>query len=123
MYAHYGCADAIKSTDSLILRPIVDHIRAMVILGELNLMHNFVVVKSLVSPVILGIIITESVDSLCRDGADTPIVHVHCKFFLTREYSCFKPFSACEFLFFFLILLLLLLTRFLSNDFTRNWLK
>ena len=29
--------------------------------------------------------IRESVDSLCRDGADTPIVCVHRKAFLTRE--------------------------------------
>ena len=41
-------------------------------------------------------IIRESVDSLCRDGADTPIVRVHWKAFLTREYSRFKPFSARE---------------------------
>ena len=40
--------------------------------------------------------IRESVDSLCRDGADTPIVCVHWKAFLTREYSRFKPFSARE---------------------------
>ena len=40
--------------------------------------------------------IRESVDSLCRDGADTPIVRVHWKAFLTREYSHFKPFSARE---------------------------
>ena len=38
--------------------------------------------------------IRESVDSLCRDGADTPIVRVHWKAFLTREYSRFKHFSA-----------------------------
>ena len=41
-------------------------------------------------------LIRESVDSLCRDGADTPIVRVHWKAFLTREYSRFKPFSARE---------------------------
>ena len=40
--------------------------------------------------------IRESVDSLCRDDADTPIVRVHWKAFLTREYSRFKPFSARE---------------------------
>ena len=40
--------------------------------------------------------IRESVDSLCRDGADTPIVRIHWKAFLTREYLRFKPFSACE---------------------------
>ena len=40
--------------------------------------------------------IRESVDSLCRDGTDTPIVRVHWKAFLTREYSRFKPFSERE---------------------------
>ena len=39
-------------------------------------------------------IIRESVDSLCRDGADTPIVRVHRKAFLTRERSRSKPFWA-----------------------------
>ena len=29
--------------------------------------------------------IRESVDSLCRDGSDTPIVRVHWKTFLTRK--------------------------------------
>ena len=39
------------SGDSL---PIVDHIRAPIRIGELKLMHEFVVVQSLVAPVILG---------------------------------------------------------------------
>ena len=38
--------------------------------------------------------IKESVDSLCRDGTDTPIVRVHRKAFLTRERSRSKPFWA-----------------------------
>ena len=38
--------------------------------------------------------IRESVDSLCRDGADTPIVRVHRKAFLTCERSRSKPFWA-----------------------------
>ena len=38
--------------------------------------------------------IRESVDSLCRDGSNIPIVRVHWKTFLTREHSRFKPFSA-----------------------------
>ena len=42
-------------------------------------------------PFILNYIIRESVDSLCRDGADTPIVRVHRKAFLTRERSRSKP--------------------------------
>ena len=41
-----------------------------------------------------SVIIRESVDSLCRDGADTPIVCVHRKAFLTRERSRSKPFWA-----------------------------
>ena len=41
-----------------------------------------------------AIVIRESVDSLCRDGADTPIVRVHRKAFLTRERSRSKPFWA-----------------------------
>ena len=44
----------------------------------------------------LIICIRESVDSLCRDGADTPIVRIHWKAFLTCEYSHFKPFLAHE---------------------------
>ena len=39
-----------------------------------------------------NLVIRESVDSLCRDGADTPIVRVHRKAFLTRERSRSKPF-------------------------------
>ena len=39
-------------------------------------------------------VIRESVDSLCRDGTDTPIVRVHRKAFLTRESSRSKPFWA-----------------------------
>jgi len=36
----------------------------------------------------------ESVDSLCRDGTDTPIVRVHRKAFLTHERLRSKPFWA-----------------------------
>ena len=36
--------------------------------------------------------IRESVDSLCRDGANTPIVCVHWKTISTREHSCSKLF-------------------------------
>ena len=49
-----------------------------------------------ISPTGSPSLIRESVDSLCRDGADTPIVRVHWKAFLTRECSRFKPFSARE---------------------------
>ena len=42
--------------------PIMDHIKAPVQLGELELMHTFVVVESPVSPLILGLdIMHESV--------------------------------------------------------------
>ena len=52
--------------------------------------------RSLIKLPECSLLIRESVDSLCRDGADTPIVRVHWKAFLTREYSRFKPFSARE---------------------------
>ena len=42
-------------------------------------------------------VIRESVDYLCRDGADTPIVRVHRKAFLTRERSRSKPFWALSY--------------------------
>ena len=35
--------------------PMVDHIQVPVQLGELEVLHNFVVVESLVAPVILGV--------------------------------------------------------------------
>ena len=35
--------------------PILQHVKAAVKLGELNVVHEFVVVKTLVAPVILGI--------------------------------------------------------------------
>ena len=37
---------------------------------------------------------TKLVDTLCRDGADMPIVCVHTKAFLTCGHSCSKPFWA-----------------------------
>jgi len=39
-------------------------------------------------------VIRESVDPLCRDGADPPIVRVHRKAFLTHERSHSKPLCA-----------------------------
>ena len=38
--------------------------------------------------------IRESIDSLCRDGADTPIVRVHTKALETLKRSRSKPFRA-----------------------------
>ena len=35
--------------------PILQHVKALVQLGELHVLHEFVVVKTLVAPVILGI--------------------------------------------------------------------
>ena len=35
--------------------PILQHVKASIQLGELNVLHEFVVVKTLVAPVILGI--------------------------------------------------------------------
>ena len=51
---------------------------------EGNQYHLFIMFETLV--------IRESVDSLCRDGAGPPIVCVHWKSVLTRERSCSKPF-------------------------------
>ena len=51
-------------------------------------------VKMLMSSYLCKIFIRESVDSLCRDGTDTPIVRVHWKAFLTCECSRSKPFWA-----------------------------
>ena len=42
----------------------------------------------------IRVVVSESADSLCRDGADTPIVRVHRKAFLIREYLHSKPFWA-----------------------------
>ena len=52
--------------------PMLDHIRVPVILGELKLMHDFVVVESLVSPVILGIDFLQS-NALVLDFGKTPV--------------------------------------------------
>ena len=35
--------------------PMVDHIQVPVKLGELEVLHNFVVIENLVAPVILGV--------------------------------------------------------------------
>ena len=52
--------------------PIVDHIRAPVKLGELELVHEFVVVESLVAPVILGIDFLHD-NALVLDFTATPV--------------------------------------------------
>ena len=43
------------------------------------------VASALMGSILCYMTIRESVDSLCRDGADTPIVRVHRKAFLTRK--------------------------------------
>ena len=47
-------AKPLKTGDSIRRLPIVDRIRAPIRIGKLKLMHEFVVVQSLVAPVILG---------------------------------------------------------------------
>ena len=51
---------------------MLDHIRALVILGELKLMHDFVVVEGVVSPVILGVDFLQS-NTLLLDFGKTPV--------------------------------------------------
>ena len=55
-------------------------------------LHIHTVESDMPAPIVCNI--RESVDSLCRDGADLPIVRVHRKAFLTRERSRSKPFCA-----------------------------
>lgn len=57
------------SGDSLL---ILDHIRAPIKLGELELVHEFVVVESLVAPVILGIDFLHN-NALVLDFTETPV--------------------------------------------------
>lgn len=52
--------------------PIVDHVQAPVQLGELAMIHNFVVVESLVSPVILGVDFLQE-NALVLDFGKTPV--------------------------------------------------
>ena len=52
--------------------PNVDHIRAPVKLGELELVHEFVVVESLVAPVILGTVFLHG-NALVLDFTATPV--------------------------------------------------
>ena len=53
--------------------PIVRHVRAPVKLGELQLLHDFVVVDSLVAPVILGVDFLHG-NSLVLDFTQSPVV-------------------------------------------------
>ena len=51
--------------------PIVEHIQAMVQIGELELLHDFVVVRNLVAPVILGVDFLHK-NELMLDFTQTP---------------------------------------------------
>ena len=53
--------------------PILRHIRTVVQLGELNIVHEFLVVNSLVIPVILGVDFLQE-NSLVLDFSQTPVV-------------------------------------------------
>ena len=58
--------------------PVSDHVRAPVQLGELKFMDDFVVVKSLVTPVILGVDFLLK-NALVLDFAETPaVIHSAC---------------------------------------------
>ena len=52
---------------------ILRHIRTVVQLGELNIVHEFLVVNSLVTPVILGVDFLQE-NSLVLDFSQTPVV-------------------------------------------------
>ena len=56
--------------------PIMEHIQAPVKLGELELMHEFVVVESLVAPVILGVDFLQG-NGLVLDFTQTPVMVQH----------------------------------------------
>ena len=58
--------------------PIMGHIRALVNLGELELLHEFVVVESLVAPVILGVDFLQG-NALVLDFSQSPVVVRHTK--------------------------------------------
>ena len=52
--------------------PILQHVKASVQLGELHIMHEFVVVKTLVTPVILGIDFVQG-NGLTLDFTQNPV--------------------------------------------------
>ena len=64
--------------------PILDHVKAPVKLGELELMHKFVVVEKLVSPVILGVDFLHD-NRLVLDFAKTPVTVRHANRKLTQK--------------------------------------
>lgn len=73
-FATVGAAKLLKlvtaSGDDL---PIMGYVRARVEIGELNILHNFVVVENLVAPVILGVDFLHA-NSLVLDFARFPIM-------------------------------------------------
>ena len=74
---------------SLQARPVASSFRLVTTRSECG-NYNYIQVQKWVWQLLT--IIRESVNSLCRDGADPPIVRVHRKVFLTRERSRSKPF-------------------------------
>ena len=55
---------------------MVDHIQVPVQLGELEVLHNFVVVESLVAPIILGVDFLHD-NGLVLDFTQTPVAVRH----------------------------------------------
>ena len=64
--------------------PILDHVRVAVKLGELEIMHNFVLVENLVSPVILGVDFLHE-NRLVLDFTTTPVCVHHSNTSSTQE--------------------------------------
>ena len=60
------------------LLPVMEHIRALIKLGELKLLHEFVVVESLVAPIILGVDFLHD-NSFVLDFTQSPVVVRHAK--------------------------------------------
>ena len=56
--------------------PVMGHIRAPIKLGELKLLHEFVVVESLVAPIILGVDFLHE-NALVLDFTQSPVVVWH----------------------------------------------
>ena len=77
--------------------PIMDYIRAPVRIGELNLMHDFVVVEKLVAPVILGVDFLHA-NSLMLDFCTNPVSICHTQPCMSHAEQELLPVykSACE---------------------------
>ena len=64
--------------------PILNHVRARIQVGELKFIHDFVVVGSLVAPVILGVGFLHG-NGLFLDFTDTPVKVQHAKSDLSAQ--------------------------------------